>query len=74
MKSYDLSSVIFEFDCEYCGKHDAFTCLRRDYKYKSGSPYGMRYFCSESCKRKFLAESKEKYKKRRWKEKYYDEQ
>lgn len=69
---YNLKNTIPEFDCEYCGKHSAFTGYKRDYKYKSGSPYGMRYFCSESCMRKFLEESKAKYKKRRWKENYYD--
>ena len=63
-----LSTIIHEMDCDYCGKHFAFSGLKKDYVFKKQySDDGMLYFCCEDCKRNYVRDRAELMKKRRHK-------
>lgn len=58
-KSNNNTCIITEKECEWCGDSFTFTGLRRDYVFKRAYKGSTKYFCCESCMRKYRQARKE---------------
>lgn len=61
----NLNNTITEKNCDWCGTKFSFTTPKSQYLFKKYYKEGVRYFCSESCKRKYEEEHRKLAEKRR---------